>query len=238
MSFQGLQANHGLKLIKFGRVEHPNFEFSLSLDIRRDPHILKAIHEKLNPPKAAAVPSPAKSSGLRNIFSSPRKPKASSAPAGRSTTPLPILRKDAAQQQQQSTSSNTIAKYFATPGSSTIAKTHVAFKPIAKNCEAKVLEIRYPMFAMFKGEPDRHSASGAATAAAAVAAGQVRQQVAKITLQIFRLPPIPGLSPDELPASIDDCLRGMRHHAWWEHEYHEGILTQEGGDCTVSDVSP
>jgi len=89
------------------------------------------------------------------------------------------------------------------------------------------------MFAMFKGEPDRHSVKGAETAAAAVAAGQTRAQVAKITLQILRLPPIPGLDVGDLPGSIDECLRGMRHHAWWEHEYHEGVLTQEGGDCKV-----
>ena len=58
--------------------------------------------------------------------------------------------------------------------------------------------------------------------------------IGKITLQIFRLPPLPGLSPDEMPQCIDEALRGMRHHAWHEHEYHEGILTQNGGDCSVS----
>ena len=60
--------------------------------------------------------------------------------------------------------------------------------------------------------------------------------MAKITLQIMRLPGIPGMKVDELPQCIDECLRGMRHHAWHEHEYHEGVLTQEGGDCTVRRV--
>ena len=89
------------------------------------------------------------------------------------------------------------------------------------------------MFAMFKGEPDR-AVPGAPSLNGG---GGPRKQVAKITLQILRLPPIPGMKPDELPQCIDECLRGMRHHAWHEHEYHEGILTQEGGDCTVSQAS-
>lgn len=207
------------KLIEI-RVEHPNFEFSLSLDIRRDPHILKALHEKLNPIPAAPS-SPAKSS-IRTLFGSPRKPKPGR-DSSRSSTPLPT---------PVSAQLDSIARYLATPGSSTIAKTHVAFKPIAKNCEAKILEIRYPMFAMFKGEPDRH-----APGSPSMTGGGPRKQVAKITLQIMRLPAIPGMKADEMPQCIDDCLRGIRHHAWHEHEYHEGILTQEGGDCMVSHFS-
>jgi hypothetical protein len=89
------------------------------------------------------------------------------------------------------------------------------------------------MFAMFKGEPDRPSPGEAPPKVPS----QPRKQVAKITLQVFRLPPLPGISPEELPQCIDECLRGIRHHAWHTCEYHEGVLTQEGGDCTVSHVS-
>jgi hypothetical protein len=109
-----------------------------------------------------------------------------------------------------------------------VAKTHVAFKPIAKNCEAKVLEIRYPMFAMFKGD----GTEMVNFSETSVNSG-ARRQVAKVTLQIFRLPPLEGLKPEEMPACIDDCLRGMRYHQWHECEYHEGVLTQQGGDCKV-----
>ncbi|WVQ93585.1 hypothetical protein IAU59_000660 [Kwoniella sp. CBS 9459] len=225
---------------EFSLVEHPNFEFSLSLDIRRDPHILKMLHEKNDPaPPAAPAKRPvtpaspaSKHSGFRALFASPRKPKGGR--DARPTTPLAPV----APTSTASASRDTIVKYLSTPTGSTIAKTHIAFKPIAKNCESRVLEIRYPMFAMFKGEPDRSTGAGpgpsssAASTTTAGSNGQARKQLAKITLQIFRLPPIPGLKPDEMPQCIDECLRGMRHHAWHEHEYHEGILTQEGGDCT------
>jgi hypothetical protein len=223
-------------------VEHPNFEFSLSLDIRRDPHILKALHEINNRSASIAnssqsslattAASPAKSSGgFRNLFGSPRKAKSSiatslaaSSKSSRSASSQPSAPVIAPQPPKDS-----IARYLATPQSSTIAKTHVAFKPVAKNCEARVLEIRYPMFAMFKGEPDRPGPHELPKVP-----NQPRKQLAKVTLQMFRLPPLPGVRPEDLPQCIDECLRGIRHHAWHTCEYHEGILTQEGGDCKVS----
>ncbi|WRT63799.1 uncharacterized protein IL334_000724 [Kwoniella shivajii] len=207
---------------EFSLVEHPNFEFSLSLDIRRDPHIIKMIHEKAESAPSSAIRRPqtpsspaTKSGGFRSLFASPRKPKVTKDP--RSATPLPNAPVAPAPK------TDTIVKYLSSSSGSTIAKTHIAFKPIAKNCEARVLEIRYPMFAMFKGASTTTSGSN----------GSVRKQLAKITLQIFRLPPIPGLNSDELPQCIDEALRGIRHHAWHEHEYHEGVLTQEGGDCKM-----
>nr|XP_019048757.1 hypothetical protein I302_02531 [Kwoniella bestiolae CBS 10118]OCF27687.1 hypothetical protein I302_02531 [Kwoniella bestiolae CBS 10118] len=212
---------------EFSLVEQPNFEFSLSLDIRRDPHILKMLHQKpeipqpipaVKRPQTPSSPSH-KSGGFRSLFASPRKPKASKDP--RSTTPQPILPTSAPTNASTSKPIDNIVKYLSSPSGSTIAKTHIAFKPIAKNCESRVLEIRYPMFAI------------SSTAGSSGSNGQSRKQLGKITLQIFRLPPIPGLKGDELPQCIDEALRGMRHHAWHEHEYHEGVLTQEGGDCTM-----
>ena len=129
----------------------------------------------------------------------------------------------------------TIAKYLIDDKSPTIGKTHIAFAPIAKNCQAKVLEMRYPVFAMFKSDQSQARARGSSHQPTQVVGEETqRPMIGKITLQIFRLPPLPGLSPDEMPQCIDEALRGMRHHAWHEHEYHEGILTQDGGDCSVS----
>jgi hypothetical protein len=124
-----------------------------------------------------------------------------------------------------------------------IAKTHVAFKPIAKQCEAKVLEIRYPMFSMVRdgagaGATSPTTLTAPSDSANGASPANGRKQVAKITLQILRLPPLAGLQPEEMPGCIDDALRGIRHHGWWGCEYHEGVLTQSGGDCAVSCACP
>ncbi|TYJ51830.1 hypothetical protein B9479_007589 [Cryptococcus floricola] len=222
---------------EFSLVEHPNFEFSLSVDIRRDPHILKLIHDKNNPAPAISRPitsasAPKKDSHFRNLFASPRKPKGPAAMVGkagkeRASTPVKAT---LAPPQPAAPKKDTIANYLPEGNGnvSTIAKTHIQFKTIAKNCEARVLEIRYPMFSMFKGDPTASLSSAPSSSSD----GSSRKALAKVTLQVFRLPPIPGLMPDELPQCIDDCLRGLRYHAWHEHEYFEGILTQDGGDCS------
>ena len=230
------------------RVESPNFEFSLSLDIRKDPHIIKALHDKTSAPAPARPTSLLPMSGretpssphrgIRALFGSPRKPRPKSemvaqnggfmsgSTNSRAATPLPVA----------APPKDTIAKYLIDDKSPTIGKTHIAFAPIAKNCQAKVLEMRYPVFAMFKSSDAAQAgrARGSSHQPAQVVGEETqRPMIGKITLQIFRLPPLPGLSPDEMPQCIDEALRGMRHHAWHEHEYHDGILTQDGGDCSV-----
>ncbi|KAJ9121540.1 hypothetical protein QFC22_002158 [Naganishia vaughanmartiniae] len=233
---------------EFALVEHANFEFALGVEIRRDAHINKMIQTNANP--APAIPRPAVASrssmvietgsiqsstrGLKSLFQSPRKmSKAPKALIATEAVPEPVVSQD------------NIARYF-TDGDSTVGRTHIAFKPIAKNCDARLLEIRYPMFGMHQAAPpvigaslttttthrgSRHSVQTLPRPTPPPA--PVRKQVCKITLQIFRLPPLPGLTDDQLPQSIDECLRGMRHHAWHEHEYHQGVMTQKGGDCIV-----
>jgi hypothetical protein len=246
---------------EFCLVEHPNFEFSLALDIRRDKHIVKLVEERaaakaavaahrqsvlaasmaatataarLEPPKPLA---PARShspvgsmsssrgfgAGWRSLFSSsPRKNKhqrTQSTPLlSQSTSGFSTRGKAAAPviPPAPPAPAETLARYLVETGGDTIAKTHIAFKPIAEMCEAKVLEIRYPMFAMFKPE-------GSAQ----------RQQVGKITIQIMHLPPLPGLTEDERPGTIEETLKGLKYHRWHLDEYNSGTLTQLGGDCRM-----
>lgn len=186
------------------------------------------------------TPSSPHRTGLRALFSSPRKARPKSelnAPTGRfisastnsrATTPLPTAPQPPTE---------TIARYLIDDKSPTIGKTHIAFAPIAKNCQAKVLEMRYPVFAMFKsGDTAAGPRVRGSSHQPAQTLGEEAQRpmIGKITLQIFRLPPLPGIKQEDLPQCIDEALRGMRHHAWHEHEYHEGVLTQDGGDCSVS----
>ncbi len=212
------------------RVEHANFEFTLGLEIRRDQHIVQMLHgnmQKSIPSDAASMTSVARSTGggFRNIFSSPKK--ASRAP--KSMAP-PLAFSQPVDQPEN------ICHYFST-GDSTVGKTHIAFKPIAKNCDARLLEIRYPMSGYIRKAKTLAAASARDSRGLPLVPEEVapvKRQICKVTLQIFRLPPLPGLTQEQLPQSIDECLRGMRHHAWHEHEYYEGGMTQRGGDCSVS----
>lgn len=163
--------------------------------------------------------------GFKNLFQSPRKRE--------SKAPLRLQASQAA--LVPSAKEDNICRFFAN-GDSTIARTHIVFSPIAKQCDAQLLEIRYPMFGLKRSDAMQSILrKPAVEGLPAPPSGKAEKKLlAKVTLQIFRLPPLPGLKPEQLPNSIDECLRGMRHHTWHEQEYLEGVLTQCGGDCTVS----
>ena len=97
----------------------------------------------------------------------------------------------------------------------TLARAFVAFKDIERLCDTKLFETSYPLIGQ-KME---------------LGSGMKTLQVGEITLQIFRLPPLPGIPPDQLPQSLEECQRGLRHIQWHKVTYFEGTLTQSG--CTV-----
>jgi hypothetical protein len=186
------------------RIENSKLEFTLTLKIRRDPHIIaqfKALtHAPLTPPPVTA---PLSKAGVRNFFlSSPKKQskeKASSRPV---------------QQMPEN-----LARYLKPDG--TLARAFISFKDIAHRCDTRLFETSYPLIGQ------RTEAGNAVSTL----------QVGEIILQMFRLPALPGVPPDMLPQSLEECHRGLRHVNWHKVTYFEGTLTQNGGDCTVSWVS-
>jgi len=109
--------------------------------------------------------------------------------------------------------SENLARYLKPDG--TLARAFISFKDIAPRCDTKLFETSYPLIG-------QRLESGNAFKSL---------QVGNIVLQIFRLPPLPGIPPDQLPQSLDECHRGLRHTAWHKMTYFEGTLTQNGGDC-------
>lgn len=102
----------------------------------------------------------------------------------------------------------------------TLGRAFIAFKDIAAHCDTRLLETSFPLIGQ------RLEAGYAAKA----------QQVGEIVLQLFRLPPLPGITPEELPQSLEECHRGLTHTRWHKSCYMQGMLTQLGGDCTVSSL--
>lgn len=110
-----------------------------------------------------------------------------------------------------------LARYLSQDGS--LGRAFVCFKDIAKHCDMRLFETSIRLIGQKLESP-----------------GQAPRnlQVGEVILQIFRLPPLPGIPNDKLPQSLDECHRGLRHMNWHKVTYFEGTLTQSGGDCTVS----
>ncbi|KAL1710706.1 hypothetical protein EV121DRAFT_192333 [Schizophyllum commune] len=199
---------------EFELIEHSKLEFTLTLKIKREPHIT-AQFKALVPPRPVAPPPPppvvhqtsSKSSGLRSLFggsSSPKKHKHMSAPT---PAPAPI-------RQPMPRLADNFARYLKPDG--TMARAFVSYKEIAPHCDTRLFSTTYPLIGQ------RFELGGKWS----------NLQVGEIQLQVFRLPPLPGIPQNQMPQSLDECVRGLRHMHWHKVTYFEGTLTQNGGDCT------
>jgi hypothetical protein len=186
-----------------GSIEHSKLEFTLTLKVRRDPHIMAQF--KANTPAhlpPAPAPPPASKGGMRSFFSSPKKPVR----VVRPTSTAPTVFKE------------NLARYLKPDG--TLARAFVSFKDIASRCNTRLFETSFPLIGQRQESESK----------------VVSIEIGELVLQFFRLPPLPGIPSSQLPQSLDECHRGLRHVHWHKMTYFEGTLTQSGGDCSVRDV--
>ncbi|TFY80793.1 hypothetical protein EWM64_g3217 [Hericium alpestre] len=172
---------------EFELIEHSKLEFTLTLKIKRDPHIIaqfKANAPQPPPPVKAVPQQPASKGGMRGIFSSKR-----SAPAPTPSSPA----------RPQLQIQENLARYLKQDG--TLARCFTEFKLMGQRLDNK-------------GKMES-------------------QEVGELVLQMFRLPPLGGIPPNQLPQSLDECWTGLRRARWHKMTYFEGTLTQNGGDCTT-----
>jgi hypothetical protein len=93
----------------------------------------------------------------------------------------------------------------------------ISFKEIASRCDTRLLETSFPVISQ-----------------KSTVTGDTSVTVGEMIIQVFRLPPLPGVPIDQLPQSLEESIRGLRHINWHKVTYHEGTLTQLGADCSVS----
>ena len=196
------------------RIEHSKLEFTLSFKVKRDPHIvaqMKASSQPVRQPvpfPREVTPPPTKS--RFNFFGSPKKiAKHSPRPSPAPAPPMPHKIEEI------------LARYLKSDGS--LARAFIAYKDVAAHCDTRLFETVIPLIGQ-RIDPD-----GAGTTMTTLPVGE-------LVLQLFRLPPLHGVPPTQLPQSLDECLRGLRHVSWHKVTYFEGNITQNGGDCVVCEL--
>ncbi|KAG6866224.1 hypothetical protein C0991_007249 [Blastosporella zonata] len=201
---------------EFELIEHNKLEFTLTLKIRRDPHIIAQFKELALPPPQAPAPPPivvptsskagTSKGGMRSFFSSsPKKSSKEKLPVQNLPPPPPSVQR----------LPENLARYLKPDG--TMARAFISFKDIASRCDTRLFETSYPLIGQRVELGGKFSTL----------------QIGEIVLQLFRLPPLPGIAPEQLPQSLEECHRGLRHINWHKVTYFEGILTQSGGDCST-----
>lgn len=70
------------------------------------------------------------------------------------------------------------------------------------------------------------------------AAGSKRklENIAELEISLFHIPQLHGIEVKSLPQNIEECLTGMEQARRYEETIWEGILTQQGADCKVSNM--
>ncbi|KAG8829883.1 Bud site selection protein bud4, partial [Serendipita sp. 399] len=188
---------------EFELIEHEKLEFTLTIKVRKDAHIAQI----MNPPPRAFVPPIAR-------VETPTKSRGMrsffSSPS-KKPSKQPVIREEPPPLVQ---TADPFGRYLKKDLS--IARALVSFKDIVDRCNAKLLETSYPLVGQCSNGSEI-----------------ITKTVGEIVLQIFRLPALPGIPPQDLPQSLDECDRGLRHVKWHKVVYHEGVLTQLGGDCTT-----
>ncbi|KAG8952523.1 Bud site selection protein bud4 [Tulasnella sp. 424] len=197
---------------EFELIEHGQLEFTLTIKVRKDPHIVAQM-QAINAPRITPSPAPPPipvapppKGGFLSLFGGSKKSKTHKRAY---TQPETILQ----QPPQSRHVDECFAKYLQPDG--TLGTAFISFKDVARRCDTRLFETSYPLIGY--SADDKRASSGL--------------QLGEVVLQIFRLPPLPGVKPDQLPQSLEECHRGLRHIAWHKVMYHEGTLTQSGGDC-------
>lgn len=205
---------------EFELIEHSKLEFTLTFKVKRDPHIISQYKALAPTPTVAPAPPPlvsvpssssttkvGTSRGMFSMFSSsPKKPKEKYvAPPPKAPPPS---------QQPPPRLTENLARYLKPDG--TLGRAFISFKDVANRCDSRLFETTFPLIGQKLEQGNRVTSL----------------QIGEIALQMFRLPPLPGLPQDKLPQSLEECHRGLRHVNWHKMTYFEGTLTQNGGDCS------
>ncbi|KZV84174.1 hypothetical protein EXIGLDRAFT_655387 [Exidia glandulosa HHB12029] len=194
---------------EFELIEHPKLEFTLTIKVRRDAHLQATPAPKPilppPPPPAASTGSHSKVSGMLAFFGggSPRKAHKASRSASPALPPAPT---------QSSVVPEGLARHLKTDG--TLGRVFVSFADIAKHCDTKLFETGFQLVGTRPG------------------GGGDAVVLGELVLQMFRLPPLTGIPTSDMPQSLEECHRGLRHVNWHKATYFEGTLTQNGGDCS------
>ncbi|KAG1756276.1 uncharacterized protein EDB91DRAFT_1233131 [Suillus paluster] len=186
---------------EFELIEHSKLEFTLTLKVRRDAHI-NAQSQALVPPPAPPVQPTISAPKSRGGMLSFFSSSPKKQPRATPPPPTPPFKLP-----------DNLARYLKQDG--TLARALISFKDVAARCDTRLFETSYPLIGQ------RIEASG----------GPTTMELGEIVLQMFRLPPLPGVLSNQLPQSLEECHRGLRHVAWHKVTYFEGTLTQNGGDC-------
>lgn len=206
-----------------------DLEFQLTLQTKLEEPKAKPIVE--SPTKSA---SPSKPSTFSRVFASPRKRKELEMKRQEEAQQAERQRQQASKRVVQPTAWDLLHGLVAKDGS--FARSYVCLKDHETSAYGKPYTVDVPCFNEWATE-DAHNLSSVKSKRSAMNGGVQRKapyRVGKLELQLLFVPKPKDAKDEDMPKSMNACIRELREAESATPKKWEGNLSQQGGDCPVS----
>ena len=206
-----------------------DLEFQLTLQTKIEEPKAKPVVE--SPTKST---SPSKPSTFSRVFASPRKRKELEMKRQEEAQQAERLRQQASRRPIQPTAWDLLHGLVAKDGS--FARSYVCLKDHEDSAYGKPYSVDVPCFNEWATE-DAHTMSSVKSKRSALNGGVQRKapyRIGKLELQLLFVPKPKDAKDEDMPKSMNACIRELREAESAAPKKWEGHLSQQGGDCPVS----
>lgn len=229
--------------LELGKTAPIGQEFELV--VLNDLEFQLTLQTKLEEPKAKPVPeSPTKSavktpkpSTFSRVFASPKKRKELEMKQQEEAQRAERQRQQQAQANRRSmqpTAWDLLHNLVARDGS--FARSYVSLKNHEASAYGRPFTVDVPCFNEWTME-DMQNASSVKSKRSTTSMGTQRKapyKIGKLELQLLFVPKPKGASEQDMPKSMNACIRELKEAEASATKTWEGHLSQQGGDCPVS----
>lgn len=208
-----------------------DLEFQLTLQTKIEEPKPKSLLE--SPTKAAKA---AKSSAFSRVFASPKKRREMELRQQEEAQRADRQKQQDLQSRRapQSTAWELLHNLVAKDGS--FARAYVSLKDHESSAYGKPFSVDVPCFNEWAIEEAQNGSSARSKRTGGVLR-KAPYRIGKIELKLFYVPKPKGAIDDEMPKSMNACMRELKDAQTAGPARWEGHLSQQGGDCPVSRLS-
>jgi hypothetical protein len=220
---------------EFELVVLSELEFQLTLQT----HISPPTWLENSPVAQPAPKSPSKKSAFSRFLSSPKKKREQERLAQQQRDEEDRLRRDrraaeaAARAMEPPTAWDLLHDLVAEDGS--FGRAYVSLKSHEDSCFGRPITVDVPLFNEWTAE-DPHISSSMKSKRGNTELRRPPYQIGNLTLQLLYVPRPKGVKEEDMPKSMNGCVREMIAAERATSCEWEGFLSQQGGDCPVSSL--
>ncbi|KAH8805565.1 hypothetical protein F5884DRAFT_860170 [Xylogone sp. PMI_703] len=212
---------------EFELVVPNDLEFQLTLNAKLEKPAPKHVPE--SPPKTAKAPKP---STFSRVFASPKKRKELEMKQKEEEQRIAQQKQRDAQAKKtlsQPTTWDLLSPLAAEDGS--FGRSYVSLKDHEVNCYGRPYVVDVACFNEWATEESNISSSARSKRSANQVQRRAPYKIGKLELQLLFVPKPKGATDDDMPKSMNACIREMKDAEAALARNWEGILSQQGGDC-------